>query len=72
MDYIVRTEKQLALAVKDARKRKNMTQEDVAGLAGSLQKTVSNFESNTSAASISTLYKLLSALDLELVVRDKD
>ncbi|HUZ18542.1 MAG TPA: helix-turn-helix domain-containing protein [Spirochaetia bacterium] len=72
MDYNVHTPSQLATAVKSRRKIRKLTQQEVAGRVGLLPKTVSALENNPNTSSVDSLFKLLAALDLELVVRTKD
>lgn len=71
MDNPVRTPDQLGHVLKGQRKSKQLTQEKAAGMVGLLPKTVSRLELDTKTASIESLFKLLSALQLELVIRSK-
>ena len=72
MDVVARTPAQLGAALKSARIRRGLSQTDAASSVGLKQKTVSSLENIGAKTSVETLYKMLSALDLELVVRDKD
>jgi len=61
------TTKALGIMLRDHRKRDDITQTDLAKLAGGIkQSTVSNFENNPATARIDTLFKLANALDLEI------
>jgi HTH-type transcriptional regulator / antitoxin HipB len=71
MEYPVSASRQLAEALKAARKSLGLTQAQVAGRVGLLPKTVSALESDPEASSISSLYKLLAALNLEPVLRPR-
>ena len=71
MDYIARTPKQLGPILKSCRNERRLTQQDAGRTVGLKQSTVSSIESNAARSTVETLYKLLSALDLELVIRDK-
>ena len=71
MDYVARTPKQLGQLLKSCRVQQERTQSAVGSKVGIKQSTVSILEADASTARISTLYKLLSALNLELVVRDR-
>ena len=62
MEPIVRSEKQLAAAIRRFRKLADMTQGDLA-----TQATISNLESGS--GTLETLFAALSALELEIVVR---
>jgi HTH-type transcriptional regulator / antitoxin HipB len=72
MDVVARTPAQLGAALKSARMRRGLTQTDAASSVGLKPKTVSSLENLGAKTTVDTLYKLLSALDLELVIRDKD
>ncbi len=61
----------LASAVKDQRKLGSMTQAHTADLIGIKQTTVSDFENRPESTKLETLFKILSALDLELHVVKK-
>ncbi len=71
MEYAVFTPKQLAQALKGWRKNRMLTQADAAGQVGLRPKTISALESKPETSTLSSFFKLLSALDLELVLRDK-
>ncbi|MBS3805755.1 MAG: type II toxin-antitoxin system antitoxin HipB [Oleiphilaceae bacterium] len=64
--------KQLAQAIKNARTDKQLTQQKTAEQIGIKQATVSGFENQPDKARIETLFKLLSALELELHISDRD
>jgi len=67
----VNSAKELALYMQDKRLKDKLSQGAVADLACMRQATVSAFESKPHASQLETLFKLLSALDLELDVRVK-
>lgn len=71
MDYLITTPAQLGLALKSARKAKELTQAAAAAKVGLLPKTISALENHTEACSIESLLKLLSVLDLELSLANK-
>jgi HTH-type transcriptional regulator/antitoxin HipB len=71
MDVVARIPAQLGAALKNARIRRGLSQTDAASTVGLKQKTVSSLENVGAKTSVETLYKMLSALDLELVIRDK-
>ena len=58
----------LAAAVRDQRKISKLTQSEAAKQVGIKQTTVSDFELRPESTKLDTLFKLLSALDLELHV----
>lgn len=70
MDYVARSPAQLGQIIRNCRKRLDLSQQAAASKVGLKQSTVSSFEQDSSGASVETLYKLLSALGLELVVRE--
>lgn len=71
MDAIVRTPEQLAQALRAQRTKKNLTQAIAGKNVGLLPKTISGLEQTPERSSVASLFRLLSALDLELVVRAK-
>ena len=70
-DYPIRTEQQLSLLLRSFRQARGMTQADLARALGVTQQTASDLERNASTASVSRLLRMLSALGVELVLRDK-
>lgn len=68
----VTTSKALGVILRDARKHKHITQSQLANLAGGIkQATVSKFENDPSNAQVETLFKLASALGLEIHLVEK-
>jgi HTH-type transcriptional regulator / antitoxin HipB len=66
MDQIARTTKDLGNVLRKARKARNLTQAELASLAGIWQRTISNIETSASGAKVDTIFDLLAALNLEL------
>jgi HTH-type transcriptional regulator/antitoxin HipB len=62
----------LAEAIKDRRTRCKLSQEQVGQIVGIKQTTVSALENRPEKSKVETLFKVLSALHLELHVVDKD
>ena len=71
MDYVARTPAQLGPILRSVRVERGLTQKEAGAKVGLKQSTVSAIENNAAHTSLDTLYKLLSALELEWVVRDK-
>ena len=71
MKYPVHTPRQLGQVLKGQRKSQHLTQAEAARSVGLLPKTVSKLELDPDTATLESLFKLLSALQLELVVRSK-
>lgn len=71
MDTIARTPQQLGQALRARRTKLKLSQTDVGTKVGIKQDTVSMLEIHTSSSTVETLFKAISALGLELVVRDK-
>jgi len=71
MDYTIHTAQQLAQTLRGQRKSRQLTQKALSSLVGLLPKTVSALESTPGNSSIASLFKALSALNLELVLRPK-
>ena len=62
----------LGRTVRDVRRARGLTQGEAANLAGLAQPTVSKVERGASTASLDTILRLLGALQLELVLRDRE
>ena len=71
MDTVARTPQQLGQALRARRNRLKLSQSGVGSRSGIKQDTVSTLEIHTPSSTIETLYKALSVLGLELVVREK-
>lgn len=71
MEQIAHTPKQLALILRGQRSLRQLTQAEAGARVRLLTKTVSKLENQPENSTIESLFKMLSALDLELVVRPK-
>lgn len=71
MQYLISTSGQLAQALRNVRKTHGLSQDGAGKLVGLLPKTISALENRPGSATIDSLLKLLSALDLELVIAPK-
>jgi len=71
-DFSVKTPQQLGAVLKGFRKERGLTQKDVGSRVGLAQKAVSEIESEPGRAGLARVFKLLAALDLEVVVRAKE
>ncbi|MDF1764509.1 MAG: helix-turn-helix domain-containing protein [Oleibacter sp.] len=69
---IIHNTNELALLVKQQRKKMSLNQSDIGSQVGLQQKTVSAFENNPAATKLETLFKLLSAADLEVRIQPKN
>ena len=69
---IVSTADQLGKVLRGYRRQQKKTQTDAGDSVGLLQKTVSLLERETEKSSIESLFKLMSALNLEMNIRSKD
>lgn len=71
MDQLVSSPKSLGSAIKRQRKAKKLTQNE-AGSAFKLdQTTISSIEQGAPGTRLETLFRMLAALDLEMVIRPK-
>jgi HTH-type transcriptional regulator/antitoxin HipB len=68
-DYPVKTPQQLGAVLQGYRKTHKLTQAQVGARVGLPQKEISKLEMNPANTSLARVFKLLAALDLELVVR---
>lgn len=71
MSVTAHTPKQLGQILKGQRKLQQLTQKEAAEQVGLLPKTISKLELAPETATVESLFKLLSSLRLELVVRSK-
>ena len=71
MDYPVKTPQQLAQVIRGIRKDRRMTQAMVAARMSSLQSKISAFELNPAKASVERLFRMLSILEVDLILRDR-
>ena len=71
MEYPAHTPEQLGKVLAGFRKTAGMTQQDMGSQVGMLQKSVSMLETNPDNVPIRQLFKMLSALGLEIVIRPK-
>lgn len=71
MNVKIRTTDQLAKVIQDIRKQKGLTQKQITDRVGLLAKTISALENSPNGVSIASLFKLLSALDLEITLQPK-
>ena len=71
MKYTVHTPQQMAQVLQGQRKSKRLTQKTAGARVGLLPKTISALELSPERSNIESLFKLLSALELELVLQPK-
>ncbi len=69
---IISSAKDLALYLNDKRKQLKMSQSEVADLVGLKQDTISKFENSPDNSRINTLFRILSALNLNISLVEKD
>ena len=68
---IISSAKDLALYLNDQRKQLKMSQSEVADLIGLKQDTISKFENSPDNSRIDTLFRILSALNLNMNLVEK-
>lgn len=68
----ITTSKQLSACLKDIRTTQKLSQGKVARKVGIRQDTVSSFEQNPDSTKLDTFFKILSALNLELMVTSRN
>ena len=71
MEFLVHTPGQLAQVLRGRRKRLGLTQKRAGKEVGLQTKTISALESVPERSSVQSLFRLLSALEFELVLRPK-
>lgn len=70
-DYPIKTPQQLGSVLQGYRKDQGLTQKTAGAKVGLAQNAVSEIESEPGRAGLARVFKLLAALDLELVVRSR-
>ena len=70
MDFPLRFADQLQQHIRALRKARNLTQAQLAYKLGVGQSRMADIEANPSAVSVEQLFKILAALDAQLVLRD--
>lgn len=65
---LARNAKQIGNEVRRQRRRKNLTQTDLADKVGLRQATISEIEAGNPAAKLDTILRVLAALDLEFQI----
>jgi HTH-type transcriptional regulator/antitoxin HipB len=70
-DYTISTPQQLGAVLQGYRRELGLTQKDVGTKVGLAQNAVSQIEGAPERVSLFRLFRLLAALDLELVVRPR-
>lgn len=71
MDDFARTPKQLGASLRRRRRALGLSQAELGERAGVRQATISTIESGGQSARLSTLFDVMSALQLEMIVRDR-
>lgn len=71
MDYPVKTPEQLAQVLKGVRKDRGLTQTAVASRMRSLQSKISALELHPEKASVERFLRMLSILEVDLILRDR-
>ena len=69
--FVARTLKQLGAILRGYRHERQLTQKGVGSHCGLSQAALSQIESDPTTTSLCRIYRILSTLDLELVVRPK-
>jgi HTH-type transcriptional regulator/antitoxin HipB len=65
-------QKSLGIILRSARKNKSLTQAETGGVVGADQTTISHIERGESNLRIDTLFRILAALDMEMIVRPRE
>jgi len=71
MDYKVISPQSLGEALRAARKKKGMSQREIGKSVGIDQPSISTIERGESSVRVDTLFRLLAALDMELVIQPR-
>jgi len=71
MDQIARSTKQIGATIRRARRQMNLSQEQLGEKVHLRQATISRLEAGEPATRLTTLMSALSALGLEIVIRER-
>ena len=71
MEYKIAIPSQLSVLVLSRRKSEKLNQTELGERLGLSQRSVSQFEAKAEAASFSRVWKILNALGMELVIRER-
>ena len=71
VDYSIKTPQQLGAVLEGYRKNRGLTQAAVGSKVGLAQSVVSLLEKSPQRAGLARIFKLLAALELEIVVRPR-
>lgn len=69
---VIYSPQQLANLMLLTRQKNKWTQSELAKKVGIKQATISNFENNPDKSTLSTMFKILQALELSLSIEEKD
>ncbi len=69
---LIRSPKELALLVLSQRNKLKLSQTEVGNSVGLKQKTISAFENKPEATKLDTLFQILSAVNLDIIIEPKN
>ncbi|HEY4345660.1 MAG TPA: helix-turn-helix domain-containing protein [Parvibaculum sp.] len=72
MTQVIRSPEQLGAALRRKRKQSRLSQGDLGGRVLLRQATISKLEDGSAGTKLGTLFDVLTALNLELVIRPRD
>lgn len=71
MSHIARSAKQLGAHIRNARIHRNLSQQELADMVGTGQKTISRIENGHEGTKLETMFSLFAALDLDMTLTDR-
>jgi len=71
LQNLVRTPRNLGHAIRQARREENCTQAELATRSGVWQETISKAEAGKGGTKLDTIFALLAALDVEIMVEKR-
>lgn len=71
MQHLARTPRDVGHALRETRRQHKLTQKQLAAASGIWQETISKVENGLASTRLETLFDLLAALDLEIVLRQR-
>ena len=71
MNYLARSPADIGHALRRARKKSQLTQQELASKSGVWQETISKIENGSPGTKLETVFDICAALELELVVNNR-
>lgn len=71
MNQLARTPKDIGYSIRRVRKKRKLSQQELASKSGVWQETISKIENGSPGTKLETIFDICAALDLELIVANR-